>query len=192
MTSTLLYLHLISLAALLLNAGAVHLTEVRAALAQTTGEAKRLLNTSVALGPVFGIGSALLVVTGASLAHYGDEEFSLGSSWIVCAFIALVIINGVGAGILAPRVKRVAETLDGGTDRLTEAQRSAVHDVVVSRLGWFNTITAFGIILLMVAKPAVGGCLAVLLVAAVAGLALGTLQHTMVSRAVRANAALAG
>ena len=181
MADTLLYLHILSLLILMMNAGAVHLMEARLGSAQTTGEARRMLTTVVALGPVFGIGSLLLVVTGLSLAHAGDNDFSLGSAWIVAAFIALVVINANGAGFLGPRAKRLADTMTGDAP-LSAEQRHALHDRVMPVAGWFNTGTALGIVLLMVAKPAVAGCVAVLVVAALAGAAIGALQHSVTGR----------
>jgi hypothetical protein len=181
MANTLLYTHILSLLILMLNAGAVHLMEARLGSAQTTGEARRMLTTIVALGPVFGIGSLLLVVTGLSLAHAGDNDYSLGASWIVAAFIALVVINANGAGFLAPRAKRLAQTLEGESP-LTAEQRHSLHDRTMAAGGWLNTGTAFGIVLLMVEKPAVAGCVAVLVIGAAAGVGIGLLQHSLTGR----------
>ncbi|MDX6226125.1 MAG: hypothetical protein QOE64_2501 [Frankiales bacterium] len=181
MTNALLYAHILSLLILIMNAGAVHLSEVKAATAGTVAEARSALRTAVALGPVFGIGSLLLVVTGLSLAHAGDNDFDYGSSWIVSAFIALVIINAHGAGRLGPRAKRLADQLAGDGPLSTE-QRALTHDKQLSIGGWFNTAVAMGIVLLMVAKPAVLGCVITLVVAAVVGLLIGLAQYSLTGR----------
>jgi hypothetical protein len=181
MANVLLYVHILSLLILMLNAGAVHLMEARLGSAQTTGEARRMLMTVVALGPVFGIGSLLLVVTGLSLAHAGDNDYSFGSSWIASAFVALALINANGAGFLGPRAKRLAETLTGEAP-LSAEQRASLHDKTMAAGGWLNTGTAFGIVFLMVDKPALAGCIAVLVVAAAAGAGIGLLQHSLTGR----------
>lgn len=181
MTTTLLYLHLLSLALLLMNSGAVHLLEIRAGMSQTVGEARRLLQTAVALGPVFGIGSALLAITGLTLARRGDESFSLESGWIVSAFIALVVINAVGAGFIGPRVARHAARLEG-EGPVTPAAWELIHDRAATLGGWFNTGVALSAILLMVAKPGGVELVYIPILGALIGLGVGQLQHTITGR----------
>jgi hypothetical protein len=182
MAKTLLYAHLISLLLIFMNAGAVHLAEVRAVRAETVGEARTMLRTGVALGPFFGVGSLLLVVTGLALVRELDDEFSYGESWIVAAVIALVVINAVGAGWLGPRLKRHADALTG-EGPLTSAQREGLRDKAASMAGWFNTGTAMGIVFLMVDKPEPVGCVLALVIAAAAGVAVGLLQHSLLAKA---------
>lgn len=178
MSSVILYAHIISFALVLLVAGAVHITEIQMARAESVAVARTALRTSVALGPGFGIGSVLIVATGYSLANRHVGGADVGSAWVVAAVVGLVLINVFGAAVLGRRAKALLASFDGAADGpLSAEQRAQLHDRLLSVGGWTNTAIAFGIVGLMVRKPDAGGSLVTLVVAAVVGLAVGSAQH---------------
>lgn len=178
MTDALLYAHIISFALVLLVAGAVHISEIQMARAESVAVARSALRTSVALGPGFGIGSVLIIATGYSLANRHVGGAKVGSAWVVAAIVGLVAINVFGAGVLGQRGKRLLATFDGAPDGpLSSEQRARLHDRLLSVGGWTNTAIAFGIVGLMVRKPSGTGAVVTLVVAAIVGALVGAIQH---------------
>lgn len=178
MTTALLYAHIISFALVVLVSGAVHITEIQMARAESIAVARSALRMSVALGPGFGIGSLLILATGYSLANRHAGGATVGAAWVVAAVVALIAINVFGAGVLGRRAKALLGSFDGLADGpLSAEQRHRLHDRVLTVGGWSNTAIAFGVVGLMVHKPGAAGAVLTLAIALAVGVVVGAIQH---------------
>jgi len=118
------------------------------------------LNLLHQLPRLTGIAIALILASGTGMA----AQFGvLRSAWVGVSFAAMVLMGGLGSAALRPLIRNI-ESFDSAETCQREASKPFLHMSLGARIG-----VALGIVLLMVAKTDLGGSMAIVAVALVAG-----------------------
>jgi hypothetical protein len=150
------------------------------ATARTSDQVKRALavqRINARLGPFI---LALVLIPGIYLAmRWG------GPWWTRVSFLALLVIVGLGAGVSRRRMVALAKSLPAGDQPLSLESERRVQDPVLRGSLTVRAFLVLGIVVLMTAKPQLGGSLAVMGVALLVAAVL-TMVRAPARRAVRA------
>lgn len=124
------------------------------------------------LEPLVPVGALLILGSGWALVELSDGEFSWSQGWVVVSAAALVVVEAVGAVLIRPRAQHLTARISANGDGpVSQDVRQAILDPVLWYVSHFATVTFFGIVFLMAAKPAgVWVPVTVLVVSAAVGL----------------------
>jgi hypothetical protein len=164
-----LFLHFLTVAAVVTAAIMLHAVGFRIRAAQTLAEIRpwaAVTGKIVRLFPFIVLG---LVGTGAFLTQ---EEWTWTAPWIYVSIVGLAINQALGLGVSAKRGRALRRELDGAPDGPVS---SRVDALARDPLAWSSSLATTGItvsiIFMMTTKPGLLGSIIVLTVGAVAGVA---------------------
>lgn len=107
------------------------------------------------LEPLVPVGALFILGSGWALVEVSDGEFSWSQGWVVTSAATLVIVEAVGAAVLRPRAQQLTARISAtGEGPVPEDVRQAILDPALWYVSHFATMTFFGIVFLMAAKPA--------------------------------------
>jgi uncharacterized membrane protein len=121
-------------------------------LRQSTARAEAMpwVRASAFIPRVYGIASALILLSGFYLGGRGGV---LGDSWLLASYGALVL-NGIAGGPMAgPRLRAIRRAADDPSERGLSALRTAASDALLGVSLRVRIIFSLAVIYLMIAKP---------------------------------------
>ena len=122
--------------------------------------------------PWFPVLVLVLIALGGWLIALSHREFSWSDGWVLTAVVTLVIMEGYGGAVLAPRSKRLHAIIEGSAaGPVPDDVHAMVMDPLVWVGAWGEMGLATGILFLMPTKPS--GAWSVVIVAAIGLVAVG-------------------
>jgi hypothetical protein len=166
-----LFIHILGVAALFAAFGVIQVGGAAVRRAHTVEEAQRWLGLLKVTGPMFGIAFLLIVAAGLYMTV---DVWTFKTSWVDVALVTAIIMMAVGSGIVGRGLGSMgAAAASTEPGPLPPALQATIHNRVV----WTSmfTLNAMGIavIWLMTNKPGWVESIAVVVVLAVIGAALG-------------------
>jgi hypothetical protein len=172
-----LFFHIAAVIAGFMIAGILHVAMQALARAQTVPEVRFWARVTHRLDPLFPLVALLLLGFGAWLIHLSNGAFAWGDGWLLTSLIALVLVEGTMGVLVAPRtkllVRRIEESADGP---IPDDVRRMVHDPVLWHLSHVASVGFVGVVFLMTAKPSGGWSVAIVIIAALLGVAISVAQ----------------
>lgn len=158
-------------------AGVMHAALQATARAGTVQELRSWGHVMHRIEPLFPIVALLLLGLGFWLIHLGNAEFNYSDGWIVTSIVALVGVEAIGGGVLAPRGKKLTGLIDASPDGpVSDELRACTNDPTVWHATHITTFAFLGVVFLMAAKPSAGWSWLFPVIGAVVGVALSKLQ----------------
>jgi hypothetical protein len=137
--------------------------------AKTSEQVRERLSISANARKLGPISMLAILLSGFAMMAIGR----IGSSWLIVAFAALVVLVVLGLTLTAPRMRTLGEALKTEYGPLS----STLHDLLRDSQLWFSLrlrgSLALGIIFLMTVKPDLIGSLITMGMAILLGLAAG-------------------
>ena len=152
---TVMFLHVAVVILTFMVAGVLHValldmrrTDRSSDLAVWAGLVRRL-------EPLMPVGGLLILGTGGWLVELSDGEFSWSQGWVVTSTVALLAVEGAAAAWLRPRTRALTAAVSTAGDGLVPVDvRRLILDPVLWYVSHLATVTFFGVVFLMAAKPA--------------------------------------
>lgn len=164
---TLLFLHLVGVALLIVAFSVSMLTLLGLVGARSTDD----LRTATAFRRYAALfsppGAVLTVVTGLWMVADG-RRWGWGDAWVIISIVLTVLLSAYGPAVQARRVGRAKALAEKGDP----GWRVASRDPVLHYVGWGALAQLVVLLFLMSVKPRVGGSLVAVAVGVVAGAAV--------------------
>lgn len=148
--------------------------------AQTNAQAREWLSLLRALQRIQGPSALILVATGLYMMATRWSH----QTWAGLGLVGMVLMAIIGAVVTGRRMKAIVQTLPAGDGQLPGALRARLGDSALGTSASVRVALALGIVFNMSVKPAAGGAVAALVVAAGLGMLAGQLSRGS-SRPVR-------
>jgi hypothetical protein len=169
-----LFVHILVAIAAFSVAAILHTAQWVARGATSTATLKAWKPVIHRLEPLFPILALVLFGLGAWLLGLSDGEFRWGDGWVITSIVGLAAMEVVGGALIAPRTKKlIAAITDAADGPVDEPLNAAVMNPVFWATTHFATGVALGIVFLMATKPSGAAAVAIVVIAAALGTALG-------------------
>ncbi|MGB8324097.1 MAG: hypothetical protein WCE52_14160 [Candidatus Acidiferrum sp.] len=149
--TTVLFLHLASMAGLFVGYGLEWIVSSLLRRATTADQARAWLRVYRFSLPVSGPALLLLILTGGYLAS--QMPGGMKAPWISATFVGIVIALGIGFSLILPRVKAIRAALPEGSGALGATALTSLQDAALPTLIRVRAMLALGIVYLMTLKP---------------------------------------
>jgi hypothetical protein len=170
-----LFLHIVTFAAAYFLGGIATYAALRLRDARTREEAIATLATLQRLGKLFPIAVILLLLTGATLAHW---RWSFTDGFVIAGIFGVVAIGVNGGAFIGARERALHGLLDAQRPgSLSEEARAALPNRAWLAAEMLNTAVATGVVLVMVLKPPLLSSLAIVIACAGGTLAVAGLRR---------------
>jgi hypothetical protein len=167
-------LHILAVAVGFATAGVAHSTAFRLRTVRDMRDVRDRLGVLDKVGPFFGASALLIIVFGAWMIQIApdDEHIGWGDGWILTALVSLVLVEATGGVVIGRGVKRMIHALEGAPDGpVTAETRAVLADRPVWLASHATSAVIVGIVFLMVGKPSGAASVAIVVVAALIGVA---------------------
>jgi hypothetical protein len=170
-----LFLHILTFTAAYFLGGIATYAAYRLRDARTREEAAATLATLQRLGKLFPLAVVLLLLTGATLAHW---SWSFTDGWVIAGILGVIAIGVNGGAVIGARERALHAVLEthvpGPLNEDALAALPDQHWLVAEAL---NTAIATGVVLVMVLKAPLLSSLAIVMAFAAGTLALASLRR---------------
>ncbi len=175
LVNVVLFLHITVVLVAIGVSSALHSAEWAARRSRTTAEVEALRRVPRRIEPLFPILIVTLFGLGAWLLHLDRPDYRYRDGWVLTSIVALVMLLAVGAGVLAPRAKRLDALLAAApAGDLPAPVQAVLHDRVTWTASHASTGLALAVVFNMSTKPGTTTSAITLLVGLVAGALVGT------------------
>jgi hypothetical protein len=169
MYSILLFLHIVGALGLFTSLAFEQAGLFNLRRAQTNAQAREWLSLLRALQRIQGPSALVLVATGLYMMATRWSQ----QAWAGLGLVGMVLMAIIGVAVTARRMKAIARALAAGGGQLPAALRARLDDSALGMSASVRVALALGIVFNMSVKPAVGGAVAALVIAAALGLVAG-------------------
>ena len=164
-----LFVHILGALGLFVALG-LEWTGLRQLRRATTGAQARELVTALAVLPLLYAPAAVAILLPG--LYMAAAVWGWGVGWTSVALAALVLLAVLGAALTGRRMAAIGRAVAAESGPVSPTLRQRLHDPVLWTSIQTRLAIAVGIVFLMTVKPALGGALLTIGVAALLGLAL--------------------
>ena len=167
-----MFFHIAAVIITFMIAAVLHTALLRMRGAQRASDLKVWAPLVRRLEPLMPVGAIVILLSGWWLIHLSGGEADWSDGWIASSVGALVVIEAIAGLTLPRRTRALTETIDRADDGpVADGLHQLIFDPVLWYVSHFATVTFFGVVFVMAARPTgLWSPVTILLVSVIVGL----------------------